>query len=170
MTNPTTFRERLTWDLEKGEMRDGPVRYLLIRPDTLMGIFARLEPAERARALDAFKNSTIEHGRKSASRYQQMGNLDAEALFATIHATSPQLGWGRWTIERDGDLLNLTVRNSPFAADYEAKADRPICAPIAGMFTAVAGLATGRPMVADELECVALGASVCRFQARPAQA
>jgi predicted hydrocarbon binding protein len=168
MSEPKTFRDRLTWDLEKGDIHDGPVRYLLIRPDTLMGIFARLEPGERARALEAFKNSTIEHGTKSASRYQQMGNLDADALFATIHATSPQLGWGRWTIERDGDVLNLAVRNSPFAADYEAKADRPLCAPIAGMFTSVSSLATGRPMQAEELECVALGAPVCRFRARPA--
>jgi hypothetical protein len=31
------FRERLLWDAAAGEIRDGQTRYLLIRPDALMG-------------------------------------------------------------------------------------------------------------------------------------
>jgi predicted hydrocarbon binding protein len=163
------FRERLTWDTEVGELRDGEVRYLLIRPDTLMGMFALLEPAVAAAALAALGRSTAEHGRLSAARYREMGADDSERLIATIEATAPQLGWGRWRLAREGSGLSLVVANSPFAAGH-GPAQAPVCAPIAGMLAAVAGLVAGpgARIEAHESTCAAQGAPRCRFHAAPA--
>jgi predicted hydrocarbon binding protein len=163
-----SFRERLVWDAAKGEIVDGPVRYLLIRPDTFMGLFARLDPVGRGAALDALRDATREFGGRSASRYQDMGASDADRLFATIAATAPQLGWGRWSFRRTDDNIALAVENSPFAAGI-GSADQPVCAAIAGMLGAVASLALGRPMAGEEIECSAVaGHGPCRFRARPA--
>ncbi len=165
MTDLPPFRERLEWDREAGELRDGEVRYLMLRPDTLMGAFALLAPEARAQALTALARSTAEHGAKSARRYQNLGAADAERLVAVIEETAPQLGWGVWRLERaGGDAFELEVRNSPFAAGYGAS-DRPVCAPIAGMFAAVTGLIAGAETAAEEVACAATGAPACRFRA-----
>ena len=159
------IRERLRWDSGIGEIRDGEVRYLLIRPDTLMGMFAGLPPAAQAEALAALAQSTATHGAKSAQRYHTLGAADAVALLATIERTAPLLGWGAWRLGRESDGgLNLEVRNSPFAAGYGPGAATPVCAPIAGMLRAVAELVSGRPARVEETACAALGAPACRFR------
>lgn len=166
MSEIETFRERLSFDAGAGEIRDGEVRYLLIRPDTLMGAFALLPAALRDQALDALARATTEHGAKSARRYQAMGTGQAQELLATIAATAPELGWGLWTLHPGADgALDLEVRNSPFAAGFGAS-DGPVCAAIAGMLAAVAGLVAGREMAAREVACAAAGAASCRFEAR----
>lgn len=160
------IRQRLHWDTTAGQIRDGEVRYLLIRPDTLMGMFAALAPAARAEALVALAHSTATHGAKSARRYQALGAADVAALTATIERTAPLLGWGIWRLGRDaGGGFDLEVDNSPFAASYGPGAAAPVCAPIAGMLQAVAELVGGRPAQVEETVCAALGAPSCRFRA-----
>jgi predicted hydrocarbon binding protein len=75
---------------------------------------------------------------------------------------APQLGWGRWTVERRGQGLEVIVTNSPFATGYP-DAGRRVCAPIAGMLGAVASLSFGRPMAACETACTAAGHKACHF-------
>lgn len=158
------FRERLVHDAERGELRDGEARYLLIREDSLMGMFRRLPDAARSEALAAFAASIAEHGRRSAESYRS--GSDADALLRTIEQTAPQLGWGRWRFEHgDADRLELEVANSPFAHGYGA-APQPVCAAIAGMLRAVASLAFGAPATAEERRCAATGHPACRFVAR----
>ena len=99
--------------------------------------------------------------------YRAIGAEDAERLIATIEATAPQLGWGRWRIAREAVGLALEVANSPFAAGH-GPSRGPVCAPIAGMLAAVAGLVAGVGMEARESACAAQGAPRCRFRAAPA--
>lgn len=161
-----TFRDRLVWDTDRGEIRDRDIPYLLIRPDSLMGIFRFLPDADRPAAFEAFVRSITYHGRGSAQSYRTLGADQADALLATIQETAPQLGWGRWTLMRTGaDGLSLTVENSPFASGYGAS-DAPVCAPIRGMLQAVGGLVFGVDVTARETACAATGASRCTFDAR----
>ena len=165
MTDATPFHERLDWNTEAGEIRDGEVRYLFIRPDTLMGLFLTLPPEARGAALEALGRSTAEHGRKSAERYQRLGASEAAQLIATIEGTAPQIGWGVWRLSRSDDGgFALEVRNSPFAAGYGAS-QTPVCTPIVGMFIAVSSLIAGCETSGHETECVAAGAASCRFRA-----
>ena len=147
--------------------RDGEVRYLTLRADTLMGMFRRLPEPLRAQALAALASSTAEHGGDSARRTLESGAGDAAALLAKIEKTAAELGWGTWRFgERSAARLALGVTDSPFAAGYGA-AEAPVCAPITGMLEAVAGLVLGGACEARELECRACGAAQCRFEARP---
>lgn len=145
--------------------RQSRPRYLSLRADTLMGLFRRLPRAARRQALAALAASTAEHGGDSARRYLDRHAGDAEALLKTIVKTAAELGWGRWRLRRQGAAhLALEVRDSPFAAGYGASR-APVCAPIAGMLEAVAGLALGGRCTARELHCRACGAARCRFEA-----
>lgn len=165
MADPPAFRARLEWDLARGELRDGDVRYLLIRDDTLMGLFRNLPEPARAAALEAFARSVVEHGTRSARRYQTMGAAEARALLGVIEATAPQLGWGVWRFtETTGRTLALEVENSPFAAGY-GPSPQPVCHAIAGMLEAVGALALGGDVRATEQACAAQGHARCSFRA-----
>ena len=155
------FRERLVWD--GGEIRDGEIRYLMIRPDGLMGMFARLTEDAREEALEAVCASITEHGAKSAGAYRAMGADDAPALLDVIARTAPQLGWGEWNfMETGARRLALRVDNSPFAAGF-GSGDSPVCAPIRGMLTALGGMIFDCPVRVVETDCAACGALSCLF-------
>jgi predicted hydrocarbon binding protein len=160
------FRQRLTFDPMKGGLRDGDTRYVMLREDSLMGLFRRLAEPERKNALQALAASVTEYGARSAACY--MGSdRDAGALLATIAATAPQLGWGVWHFSRgEAGELQLEVENSPFARGYGAS-PQAVCAPITGMLSAVASIAFAAPAQAEEILCASAGGSVCRFRAGP---
>jgi len=165
-----SFRDRLVWDAERGDIHDRDIPYLLIRPDSLMGIFQFLPEADRPAAFEAFARSIAHYGRGSAESYQALGADQADALLATIADTAPQLGWGIWRFTRDGeDRLSLSVDNSPFAAGF-GDSDMPVCAAIRGMLEAVGGLVYGADMAASETACAATGAPRCTFDLRAVSA
>jgi hypothetical protein len=163
----TKFRDRLIYDAEQGEYRDGDIRYMMIRPDALMGMIAELPEDMRPLVLEAFARSIHRFGGRSARFYQAAGAADAAALLDVIQQTAPQLGWGRWRLEHTTDGLVLTVQNSPFAA-VAARSAYPVCAPIRGMLTAIGEIVLGEAVVAAETACAAIGAACCRFSVSPA--
>lgn len=166
----TDFRDRLIYDAAHGEYRDGNIRYMMIRPDALMGMIAELPEDVRRLALEAFARSIRNFGGRSARSYQAAGAADAAALLDVIQQTAPQLGWGRWRLERTTDGLTLTVENSPFAVSIsnglgvaQALSPYPVCAPIRGMLSAVGEMVLGEAVLVAETACAANGASCCRF-------
>jgi predicted hydrocarbon binding protein len=148
-------------DAARGEWRDGDARYLVIRNDSLMGLFRRLEEPARGAALRAFAESLAEHGGRSAAGYRAE---DEEGFLGRVTAMAARLGWGRWVFSRDAGALRLVVENSPFADGFGSSAV-PVCAPIAGMLQAVASLALGAPAAVEETRCAATGAADCAFRA-----
>lgn len=160
------FRERLDFDRDSGQVLDESRRYMLMRPEALMGMFRRLNDGTRQRALEALAASVIEMGGDSARAYKAHGGGDVDALLSTVADTAPDLGWGAWSFARGSDSIELTVRNSPFAAGY-GSASQPVCHAIAGMATAVGRMMLDSDdVVARETECVACGAPACRFEVR----
>ena len=96
-----TFRERLVFDADRGEYRDGDIRYMMIRPDALMGIFAEI--ARTAGAPRRWSPSPVPSGAsavESARAYQDAGAPGPATLLRTIEETAPQLGWGQWRLVR----------------------------------------------------------------------
>ncbi|SPA47831.1 V4R domain-containing protein [Cupriavidus taiwanensis] len=165
----TPLAQRLQFDAQRGEVRDQDRRYLLMRPDVLMGTLRLLDDATRACVLAAFAESAAVHGRRSILAYVAGLGPDAgEALLDLIRRTSPALGWGCWDLARRGNGLVLAVANSPFAAGY-GPAAQPVCAPIAGMFRTIAETVLACPVQVEETACAAMGGhDTCRFVARPA--
>ena len=158
----TPLLERLVFDLEAGEVRDADRRYLLIRPDVLMGALARLDVTERSRVLQAFADAATEHGGKSVRDY--LGEGESIKLPEMIQGTAAALGWGSWTFEPAPSSLSLVVRNSPFAAGF-GPSDHPVCAPISGLLRSVAEHELGGPVVVSETHCAAQGGRECCFTA-----
>lgn len=166
----TTLVQRLEFDQARGEVRDQDRRYLLMRPDVLMGTLRQLDDGTRREVLAAFADSTAIHGMHSIIAYlsglEAAGEDGARALLSLIRETSPALGWGLWDFAPVEEGLGLTVANSPFAVGY-GPASEAVCAPIAGMFRTVAGIVLGSAVEVEETACAAMGHHAeCRFIAR----
>jgi len=173
------LHERLVFDTERGAVLDGPRRYVLMRADVLMGLFANLDGDARVAALDAFRRSVAEHGSDSVRVYREA--VVRQALPALMEAAAASLGWGRWRFDADdlavshlhadGDPaaargLRLAVADSPFAA--AAPHGGVACHAIVGMLEAVGGALFDAPVEAHETHCAAQGGdAVCRFVATP---
>ncbi|MGF6645949.1 MULTISPECIES: V4R domain-containing protein [Paraburkholderia] len=154
---------RLVHDLEAGEICDGDRRYLIMRPDVLMGTLKSLDDTTRERVLSSLANSAALHGGRSVQAYGK--TAVGRALLETMCDASAGLGWGRWYIEESAEELKLTVHNSPFAWGYGA-CTHTVCAPIVGIFRAVATQFFGTPVVVEELECAAMTSQLaCHFVA-----
>ena len=150
------LHERLKFDLAAGQVVDGPRRYLIMRPDVLMGAFDGLEEPMRSQALQSLGRSVARFGSASVRAYPR--------------EVGPQ-GWGRWTFGEDEAGCWLEVTNSPFAAGtryYEGRS----CHAIAGMFQAVVEALLDAPAEVVEVRCACAdhqpGVS-CLFRAHKAQ-
>lgn len=162
---------RLAFDPAVGEIRDGERRYLLMRPDVLMGCLHALPVEHRATLLDALATSAERNGGRSVRAYADAtdapDNAQALALLATLCDTAAGLGWGRWRIVRhDATGFEIVVRNSPFAQGH-GPSTQPVCAPIVGILRSTAPLLFPHPATVLETVCAAHAAHdvshECRF-------
>jgi hypothetical protein len=179
---PRTLRERLAWDADRGQVCDGPRRYMLMRPDVLMGAVAAMTPAYRVSFLEGWAASTCAHGADSLRAYAASVGGDPQALIEATTAAAADLGWGRWAMRLDAatSTLHLTVHDSPFVAGWHAAtggalAPEAVCAPIRGMLQALAMALFDAPVQVTEVACAACApphgtpgtaAGPCEFIAR----
>ena len=160
------LHQRLRFDTADGQVLDGTRRYVLLRADVLMGLFAALPAAARDEALRAFGRSVATHGVDSLRAYAAEPGVDNDALQRVVESAAASLGWGRWRLACDGSSLELEVRNSPFAA-AAAPASGPACHAIVGMLQGLAGIVLGGAASAREIACACdTGDGLCRFSAR----
>lgn len=158
----------LTWEAEGGRLAFRGVRYLLIRPETLVALQKAAEAELGARAGALLARGGRAGGALSARRYREELGLDPPGVVEFMLRMGQEIGWGAFTLDRldlDGRVLLVSVRGSPFAEAY-GPAAAPVCHLIAGV---VAGLAEGifdRPATARESACLAAGSPACRFEAR----
>jgi predicted hydrocarbon binding protein len=163
MSASPALHERLRFQTERGQVLDDDRRYLLMRADVLMGLFAELAPAERARALEALGRSVRRHGADSLRAYAEAEGMDR--LTRVVADAAASLGWGVWHLVRDGSEVRLSVDNSPFAAAAAQPTHAPTCHAIAGMLEGLAS-AYGAGARAREVSCAAVhGGSTCHFVA-----
>ena len=155
---------------DRGGLVIGSNRYILMRPDALMGLFTRLEANDRLLALRAFALSVAEHGGKSTASYAGTGFSESRKLISAITEAAPQLGWGQWTLNLKHSGLNLSVYNSPFVAGF-GHSEHPVCAPICGMLTAISEQIFGQSISVIESQCASVLTedtklfSLCKFSA-----
>lgn len=157
-----TLRARLVWDGARGQVRDGPRRYLLMRPDVLMGTVAAMTPACRVAFLEGWAASTCAQGADSLRAYAASVGGHPQALIEATTAAAADLGWGRWAMRLDAETgaLRLTVTDSPFVAGWHAAtggalAPEAVCAPIRGILQALAQALIDAPVQVTEEACAA---------------
>lgn len=158
-------------EYETGRLTFKEVRYMLIRPDTVVDLQKAVEglvgPEKCAEALLAGGYSG---GSRSSRRYQEAFNYSAQEVVAFMCRMGGAIGWGRFSlIELDATnkRLIMEVQDSPFAEAYvrdePSTAQLPVCHMIRGVLAGMAAVIFGGDVASEETECVAKGDRVCRF-------
>lgn len=151
----------IAWVPEDGALFQGDIRYVLMRPDVVMGVLRHV--ADPAVLIDAMRRSACENAVNSFNSYKQSGALGNSDPVAHCCEMAGQLGWGSWNVvEQASSQYVVEAVNSPFAhaASGEGQA---VCGWIAGVLQAVA-VAYGHPSAqVSETACAAQGNDCCRF-------
>jgi len=149
---------------DDGAIVDGTIRYMLIRPDVLMGGAHHLGQGREHEYLAAIEASAYANAQASFAAYRERQLSGEEDLLATACRMANMLGWGSWSLTEETDGIRVVrVSNSPFAAGY-GPSSRAVCTPIKGVLRASALVGYGRDMGVEEIECVAQGHAQCCFR------
>ncbi len=172
MSTENSILAALDWSAAAGALTFKDVRYLLIRPETLME-FQRALEAEvgPARAGELLYLGGFTGGQLSGRRYKETFGLGEREAVQFMCRMGGEIGWGRFELEAlDGEPARLVVNvhNSVFArAGLQLPAPPaplPGCHLIRGV---LGGLMSGLYQVrvqAREVACLAQGAAACRFE------
>jgi predicted hydrocarbon binding protein len=152
---------------ENGLLSFKGVRYLLIRPETLAGIYRALEKTHGARTgADTFFRGGFEGGRLSAEKFRRPAPGWEKEIVEFMTRMGCEIGWGRFRIlklDLERKVLRLSLSFSPFAAAY-GRSRHPVCDLPRGVFAGVAAGIFGTGVLATETQCKAMGARVCKFE------
>lgn len=159
-------------DVEAGCLTFKDVRYMLIRPDTVVDLQKAVEemvgPEKCAEAMMA---GGYTGGSRSSRRYKEVFDYTDEEIVAFMCQMGGEIGWGRFSLvvlDAANKRLVVKVEGSPFAEAYvrDQPSKLPVCHMIRGVLAGMAAGIFGGDVASEETECVAKGDSVCRFVIR----
>jgi len=137
-----------------------PPGYILIRPETLIGVQKAVEAALGPAAAECLAAG----GRAGGGRATAGLGGAAPARVARLLAQGGEIGWGEFTLERlTATALAVSVARSPFARAYGG-ATAPVCHLTRGVLEALAATVLAHPASIRETACAAMGAPRCRFE------
>ena len=137
-----------------------PPGYILIRPETLVGVQKAVEAALGPAAAECVAAG----GRAGGGRASAVLAGTASARVARLLAQGGAIGWGEFTLERlTATSLSVSVAGSPFARAYGG-ATAPVCHLTRGVLEALAATVLAHPAAVRETACAAMGAARCCFE------
>jgi predicted hydrocarbon binding protein len=158
----------LKFDDTRGALLYNDVRYLLIRPETLIAFQKAAEEKLDAGADELLFAGGFTGGSLSAKKYREVFGLTDAQSVEFMAKMGTEIGWGKISVSSfsvSSWTLELTIESSPFAAAY-GKSNRGVCHLIRGVF---AGLASGIfacAVESREEECRAMGHAECKIVIR----
>ncbi len=164
MANPTV--RRLRWDPARGRLVIGGIRYVLVRPETLVGAQKAVEGVLGERAGPALAAGGVAGGGASARRYREAIGRGGEDLVRRFCRTGGQIGWGRLepvSLDEPQGRLVVEVEGSPFAEAY-GRSSRPVCHLLRGVLAGLGRTVFGAEAETEETACAARGDPRCRFE------
>jgi predicted hydrocarbon binding protein len=158
----------LEYSGDEGAITFKDVRYMLLRPDTVVDFQKAVEAELGDRTADMMMAGGYTGGSRSSQRYKEVFNYSDEEIVAFMCNMGREIGWGDFEVE-DFDLqereLVVIVRNSAFAEAY-GSADHGVCHMIRGVMAGMAAGIFGTDVRSDETHCRAKGDDLCRFVVR----
>lgn len=152
---------------EGGALMYRDVRYLLIRPETLVEFQKAVESEIGAEKVgQILYRAGRRGGSLSAAHFREELSLAPDEIVRFMARMGGQLGWGRMQITSmhpDRGTLELEVFHSVFAETI-ARSESPACHLIRGVFAGTWGGAIGKDVEGLETRCRAVeGPGPCTF-------
>jgi predicted hydrocarbon binding protein len=160
--------DELEYDPASGALCYQDVRYLLIRPETIVGFQKAIEKQSQTAAMDALFQGGYQGGYLSAKKYKEIQNLSDKETINFMMAMGAEIGWGNFRLDQyncDKKKLQISVENSPFAAAYSDSTEG-VCHLTRGVLCGLATILFSKSCTASEVECAAKGDHHCVFLIR----
>ena len=164
-----TLLSELKWNADSGALLYNDVRYLLIRPETLMA-FQKAVEAEvgRERAGELLYAGGFTGGQLSGKRFQEVFGLNEQQAVEFMCRMGGEIGWGKFEVKKleighSTWRLEVHVHNSVFACAY-TRSEYPVCHLIRGVMGGLVAGLSGGEVWAREAACAARGDPDCRFE------
>lgn len=165
--NKNNILADLVFAPEGGRLSFRDVRYLLIRPDTLIDFQKAVEAEVGARrCAEMMMAGGITGGSRSAARYKEEFGLSDAEIVEFMCKMGREIGWGHFSLrelDSDAGRLVVEVSESPFAAAY-GQADEGVCHLTRGVLAGLAAGIFGSDVRSAETACRACGHDICRFE------
>lgn len=157
----------LVFTPEAGRLSFKDVRYMLIRPDTIID-FQKAVEAEVGveRCAEMMMAGGVTGGSRSAARYKDEFGLSDAEIAEFMCNMGREIGWGHFSLrelDSEGGRLVVEVSDSPFAAAY-GQADQGVCHLTRGVLAGLAAGIFGTQVRSAETSCRARGDDICRFE------
>jgi len=155
--------------VETGRLTFKDVRYMLIRPDTVVDFQKAVERMIGPdRCAEAMMAGGYTGGSRSSRRYKKLFNYTDEESVAFMCQMGGEIGWGKFRlVELDAasKRLVIEVEDSAFAEAYaqDEPSPLPVCHMIRGVLAGMAAGIFGGDVDSEEVMCVAKGDPTCRF-------
>ena len=163
------FISALEFDEHNGALTFKGVRYFILRPETVMGMFKSLVDALGwEKGGEIFYKGGFEGGGASSTRFQEVFDFAPHGAAEYMCDMAAEIGWGRFKLEAfdaEKKIVQVTVKGSPFAEQW-LSAGKPVCHFIRGIIGGMANALTDASSTAEEIACIAKGDDVCRFVVR----
>lgn len=150
---------------DRGGLFYRDVRYILIRPETLISFQKAIEKELGGKASQILYQSGFQGGTLSSKKYREVFNFSDEEIIRFMMEMGPQIGWGRFELERFDSVQKhfiINVFNSPFAEAY-GPSPSSVCHLIRGVLSGMASIVFRKEIEGKELSCLAKGDKFCRF-------
>lgn len=158
--------ENLRFRPESGELLFKGVRYLLIRPETIMQLQKEVEAALGEDASDVIARGGFEGGSLSTKAYKEKYGLSNEEVVDYMCDMGSSIGWGKFQlVELNDEGLIVEVHNSPFSEKY-GPSESGVCHLVRGVLAGLGKTVLESEVESNEEKCVAKGDDVCRFVVR----
>lgn len=157
----------MTFLPEEGSLKFQGVRYLLIRPETLVSLQKALEQeVGPERTAEILYTGGFTGGQLSGRKYMQTFGLSEPEAVAFMCRMGAEIGWGNFhvvALDPDQQQLIVEVAHSPFAEAY-GESEAEVCHLIRGVLGGLGAGVFGAPVEANESRCLTLGDPTCRFE------
>ncbi len=168
---PNEILENLDYSEDGGALLYSDVRYMLIRPETVIEILkATSEEIGAERAGQFFYSAGRRGGTLSAAHFRRELSLKPDEIVRFMASMGGQLGWGRMeikNIDKKAGTLELDVYHSVFAEEF-GQSELPVCHLIRGVFAGTWGGSIDQEVEGLETRCRAVeGPGPCSFLFTP---
>ena len=166
--NANSIIDQLVYDSASGALTYRDVRYVVIRPETIIGFQKTIEKHSREGARDALFQGGYQGGYLSAKKFKETQNLSDTETIDFMMTMGAQIGWGHFDLidyDFKNRKLQIRVLNSAFAEAY-GDATEGVCHLINGVLSGLAAVLFGRNFMGSETECLAKGDPHCVFHIR----
>ncbi|MBI4244764.1 MAG: XylR N-terminal domain-containing protein [Planctomycetes bacterium] len=165
-TDHNSILSGIEYDPSNGALIFNNTRYLLIRPETIIGFQKNLEVAlGKDKTAEVLYKGGFEGGSRTANKFMNEQKLSAEQILKFMCDMGTQIGWGAFKVGNFSDVLSkfeLTVKSSVYAQAY-GQSTAPVCHFISGVFGGVSSIICHEKPKVKEIQCSSSGAQLCRF-------